>query len=128
MQKYAVGLEQIVWDQEDLQLEFRDQFKDTEYRLRTVSAPPPHPLRLRRITADLLQNYRNKLSKRVFTVSVGDVSLNVTCVNHVVVVVVVVVVANAMKKPALLSRVSSKSRARLNARLEDFHVRSTNHS
>ncbi|KAK9295191.1 hypothetical protein QLX08_010409 [Tetragonisca angustula] len=36
MQKYAVGLEQIVWDQEDLQLEFRDQFKDTEYRLRTV--------------------------------------------------------------------------------------------
>ncbi|XP_053976360.1 uncharacterized protein LOC128890583 [Hylaeus anthracinus] len=36
MQKYAVGLEQIVWDQEDLQLEFRKQFKDTEYRLRTV--------------------------------------------------------------------------------------------
>nr|XP_031841120.1 uncharacterized protein LOC116430734 [Nomia melanderi] len=36
MQKYAVGLEQIVWDQEDLQLEFREQFKDTEYKLRTV--------------------------------------------------------------------------------------------
>ncbi|KZC15156.1 hypothetical protein WN55_07984 [Dufourea novaeangliae] len=36
MQKYAVGLEQIVWDQEDLQLEFRKQFKDTEYKLRTV--------------------------------------------------------------------------------------------
>lgn len=36
MQKYAVGLEQIVWDQEDLQLEFRNQFKDTEYKLRTV--------------------------------------------------------------------------------------------
>lgn len=37
MQKYAVGLEQIVWDQEDLQLEFRNKFKDTEYKLRTVS-------------------------------------------------------------------------------------------
>ncbi|KAF3427991.1 hypothetical protein E2986_05755 [Frieseomelitta varia] len=36
MQKYAVGLEQIVWDQENLKLQFRDQFKDTEYRLRTV--------------------------------------------------------------------------------------------
>ncbi|KOC70503.1 hypothetical protein WH47_00648 [Habropoda laboriosa] len=36
MQKYAVGLEQIVWDQEDLQLKFRKQFKDTEYKLRTV--------------------------------------------------------------------------------------------
>ncbi|XP_076638884.1 uncharacterized protein LOC143350800 [Colletes latitarsis] len=36
MQKYAVGLEQIVWDQEDLQLAFRKQFKDTEYKLRTV--------------------------------------------------------------------------------------------
>ncbi|XP_061943117.1 uncharacterized protein LOC107992404 isoform X1 [Apis cerana] len=36
MQKYAVGLEQIVWDQEDLQLEFRKQFKETEYKLRTV--------------------------------------------------------------------------------------------
>lgn len=36
MQKYAVGLEQIVWDQEDLQLDFRKQFKDTEYKLRTV--------------------------------------------------------------------------------------------
>lgn len=37
MQKYAVGLEQIVWDQEDLQLEFRKKFKETEYNLRTVS-------------------------------------------------------------------------------------------
>lgn len=36
MQKYAVGLEQIVWDQEDFQLEFHKQFKDTEYKLRTV--------------------------------------------------------------------------------------------
>ncbi|CAK9830578.1 hypothetical protein ANTRET_LOCUS7727 [Anthophora retusa] len=36
MQKYAVGLEQIVWDQEDLQLQFRKQFKDTENKLRTV--------------------------------------------------------------------------------------------
>lgn len=36
MQKYAVGLEQIVWDQEDLQLEFRKKFKETEYNLRTV--------------------------------------------------------------------------------------------
>ncbi|XP_034179023.1 uncharacterized protein LOC117603719 [Osmia lignaria lignaria] len=36
MQKYAVGLEQIVWDQEDLQLEFRNQFEQTEYKLRTV--------------------------------------------------------------------------------------------
>ncbi|XP_033322999.2 uncharacterized protein LOC117218593 [Megalopta genalis] len=36
MQKYAVGLEQIVWDQEDLQLEFRKQFKEAEYNLRTV--------------------------------------------------------------------------------------------
>ena len=38
MQKYAVGLEQIVWDQEDLQLEFRKQFKETEYKLRTVNS------------------------------------------------------------------------------------------
>ncbi|XP_034946628.1 uncharacterized protein [Chelonus insularis] len=36
MQKYAVGLEQIVWDQEDHRLEFLKQFKDTEYKLRTV--------------------------------------------------------------------------------------------
>ncbi|KAK1127132.1 hypothetical protein K0M31_003680 [Melipona bicolor] len=36
MQKYAVGLEQIVWDQEDLQLEFHDQFKHTEYKLLSV--------------------------------------------------------------------------------------------
>ncbi|XP_017877696.1 uncharacterized protein LOC108623612 [Ceratina calcarata] len=36
MQKYAVGLEQIVWDQEEFQLEFRRQFKDTENKLRTV--------------------------------------------------------------------------------------------
>ena len=37
MQKYAVGLEQIVWDQEDFGLQFRTQFKDTEFKLRTVS-------------------------------------------------------------------------------------------
>ncbi|XP_012281598.1 uncharacterized protein LOC105700377 isoform X2 [Orussus abietinus] len=36
MQRYAVGLEQIVWDQEDHRLEFRKQFKDTEFKLRTV--------------------------------------------------------------------------------------------
>ncbi|CAL7945651.1 unnamed protein product [Xylocopa violacea] len=36
MQKYAVGLEQIVWDQEDLQLDFRTEFKDTDNKLRTV--------------------------------------------------------------------------------------------
>ncbi|XP_043267715.1 uncharacterized protein [Venturia canescens] len=36
MQRYAVGLEQIVWDQEDHRLEFRKQFKDTEFNLRTV--------------------------------------------------------------------------------------------
>ncbi|XP_066598439.1 uncharacterized protein [Prorops nasuta] len=36
MQRYAVGLEQIVWDQEDHQLEFRKHFKDTEFKLRTV--------------------------------------------------------------------------------------------
>lgn len=36
MQKYAVGLEQIVWDQEDLQLEFHDQFMHTEYKLLSV--------------------------------------------------------------------------------------------
>lgn len=36
MQKYAVGLEQIVWDQEDNGLEFRKQFEDTEFKLRTV--------------------------------------------------------------------------------------------
>lgn len=37
MQRYAVGLEQIVWDQEDYNLEFRKEFKDTEFKLRTVS-------------------------------------------------------------------------------------------
>lgn len=37
MQKYAVGLEQIVWDQEELNLEFHKEFQDTEYELRTVS-------------------------------------------------------------------------------------------
>lgn len=37
MQKYAVGLEQIVWDQEEHHLEFHKQFQDTEYELRTVS-------------------------------------------------------------------------------------------
>lgn len=37
MQRYAVGLEQIAWDQEDYGLEFRKQFKDTEYNLRSVS-------------------------------------------------------------------------------------------
>ncbi|XP_024947461.1 uncharacterized protein LOC107274437 isoform X2 [Cephus cinctus] len=36
MQKYAVGLEQIVWDQEDHHLEFLKQFTDTEFKLRTV--------------------------------------------------------------------------------------------
>ncbi|KAG7190453.1 hypothetical protein KM043_006557 [Ampulex compressa] len=36
MQKYAVGLEQIVWDQEDHRLEFRKQFKETDDMLRTV--------------------------------------------------------------------------------------------
>lgn len=36
MQKYAVGLEQIVWDQEDLQLDFLEQFRQTENLLRTV--------------------------------------------------------------------------------------------
>lgn len=36
MQRYAVGLEQIAWDQEDYGLEFRKQFKDTEYNLRAV--------------------------------------------------------------------------------------------
>ncbi|KAK2584107.1 hypothetical protein KPH14_006548 [Odynerus spinipes] len=36
MQKYAVGLEQIVWDQEDNGLEFHEQFKDTESRLQMV--------------------------------------------------------------------------------------------
>ncbi|XP_016836702.1 uncharacterized protein LOC100678690 isoform X2 [Nasonia vitripennis] len=36
MQRYAVGLEQIAWDQEDHGLEFRKQFKDSEYNLRAV--------------------------------------------------------------------------------------------
>lgn len=39
MQRFAVGLEQIVWDQEDHRLEFRKQFKDTEFNLRTVRLP-----------------------------------------------------------------------------------------
>lgn len=39
MQRYAVGLEQIAWDQEDYGLEFRKQFKDTEYNLRSVRIP-----------------------------------------------------------------------------------------
>lgn len=37
MQRYAVGLEQIAWDQEDHALEFRKEFKDAEYGLRAVS-------------------------------------------------------------------------------------------
>lgn len=37
MQKFAVGLEQVVWDQEDLNLQFSKQFKATETALRTVS-------------------------------------------------------------------------------------------
>ncbi|XP_076659093.1 uncharacterized protein LOC143362633 [Halictus rubicundus] len=36
MQRYAVGLEQMVWDQEDLQLDFLEQFKSTENHLRSV--------------------------------------------------------------------------------------------
>ncbi|XP_043581291.1 uncharacterized protein LOC122567126 [Bombus pyrosoma] len=36
MQKFAVGLEQVVWDQEDLNLQFSKQFKATETALRTV--------------------------------------------------------------------------------------------
>lgn len=36
MQKYAVGLEQIVWDQEDHQHDFRTQFKATDDKLRMV--------------------------------------------------------------------------------------------
>uniref|UniRef100_A0A0C9PK25 HutI_0 protein n=1 Tax=Fopius arisanus TaxID=64838 RepID=A0A0C9PK25_9HYME len=36
MQTYAVGLEQIVWDQEDHRLEFLQKFKDTESSLQTV--------------------------------------------------------------------------------------------
>ncbi|EZA52733.1 hypothetical protein X777_07114 [Ooceraea biroi] len=36
LQKFAVGLEQIVWDQEDHQLKYRNEFKETEYKLRTV--------------------------------------------------------------------------------------------
>lgn len=37
MQIFAVGLEQIVWDQEDYNLRFQQQFQDTEFKLRTVS-------------------------------------------------------------------------------------------
>ncbi|XP_046749811.1 uncharacterized protein LOC124413333 isoform X2 [Diprion similis] len=36
MQTYAVGLEQIVWDQKDNNSEFQKLFADTEYKLRTV--------------------------------------------------------------------------------------------
>ncbi|XP_063992501.1 uncharacterized protein LOC135170521 isoform X2 [Diachasmimorpha longicaudata] len=36
MQTYAVGLEQVVWDQEDHRLEFVQKFKDTESSLQTV--------------------------------------------------------------------------------------------
>lgn len=37
MQRYAVGLEQITWDQGDYDGDFRKQFKDTENTLRSVS-------------------------------------------------------------------------------------------
>lgn len=37
MQTFAVGIEQIVWDQEDYKLRFRDEFKDAEFKLRGVS-------------------------------------------------------------------------------------------
>ena len=79
MQKYAAGLEQIVQDQEKLQLEFRDQFKSTEYKLLTVSVPLPFP-RLRRITLDLF-------CRRM--------KLNAISLNHVV---ALCIVANAIKK------------------------------
>nr|XP_046487515.1 uncharacterized protein LOC124221492 isoform X2 [Neodiprion pinetum] len=36
MQTFAVGLEQIVWDQNDNDSEFHKQFADTEFKLRTV--------------------------------------------------------------------------------------------
>ncbi|XP_020299090.1 uncharacterized protein LOC109863261 isoform X2 [Pseudomyrmex gracilis] len=36
MQKFAVGLEQIVWDQEDYGLSFRNEFKEAEFKLRGV--------------------------------------------------------------------------------------------
>lgn len=36
LQKIAVGLEQVVWDQEDENGQFHGKFKDTEFKLRAL--------------------------------------------------------------------------------------------
>lgn len=37
LQKYAVGIEQVVWDQMDSNGPFKNQFADIEFKLRAVS-------------------------------------------------------------------------------------------
>jgi hypothetical protein len=37
LQKYAVGMEQVVWDQMDSNGAFKNQFADIEFKLRAVS-------------------------------------------------------------------------------------------
>lgn len=37
LQKYAVGLEQVVWDLNQESGAFQNKFRDTEYKLRAVS-------------------------------------------------------------------------------------------
>jgi hypothetical protein len=37
LQKFAVGMEQIVWDQNDNNGAFKDEFADIEFKLRAVS-------------------------------------------------------------------------------------------
>jgi hypothetical protein len=37
LQKYAVGMEQVVWDQMDNNGAFKNQFSDIEFKLRAVS-------------------------------------------------------------------------------------------
>jgi hypothetical protein len=37
LQKFAVAMEQVVWDQDDNNGAFRKEFSDIEYKLRAVS-------------------------------------------------------------------------------------------
>jgi hypothetical protein len=37
LQKFAVGMEQIVWDQNDYNGAFKEEFADIEFKLRAVS-------------------------------------------------------------------------------------------
>ncbi|XP_058792543.1 uncharacterized protein LOC131664997 isoform X2 [Phymastichus coffea] len=72
MQRYAVGLEQIAWDQEDYALDFRKQFKDTEYNLRSVLCELQMALAERGVTP------RADVTRDVMSVEFRDMSESAT--------------------------------------------------